>query len=95
MKCDTCGDDLTASETLIVWNETDDGVVTEMRFVHRGKCDDSRLYSSAGAAYGADWDPQHERNGVARRPFVDPEQRTRLFDVLRSQAARLRVAGLN
>lgn len=86
MRCDTCTGDMAPGETLISWDETDDGVVIQMKFTHRGVCDDGRLYSSAGAAYGHDWDPEHEHSGVGRKIFRIESQKARLFTLLREQA---------
>lgn len=89
MNCDGCGSDLKPSHTLIAWDETDDGVVLKMRFSHKGACDDQRYDCSAGAAYGSDWDPSHERNGVARKPFAKSSDKARLMEVLRAQESAL------
>ncbi len=89
MKCDGCGLDISPGETLIAWDETPEGTVIRMRFTHRGECDDARLYSSAGAAYGKDWDPAHERNGVARKPFVIEAEKAKLLGLLAAQTAAL------
>ncbi len=89
MNCDFCCKSMTPGETLIAWDETDSGTVARMRFTHRGECDDARLYCSAGAAYGKDWDPEHERNGVAKKPFVIEAEKAKLLALLDAQQSVL------
>lgn len=94
MKCDSCRKEMTPGETLITWDESDAGVVSRMAFTHRGDCDALGLFSSAGAAYGLDWEPEHERKGVAQKPFKNPEQKSRLIALLNAQAVA-RVSAAN
>jgi len=60
IKCDTCKGVLGKSSCLIIWRKDAEGVITDIKFVHHFTCDDPDLTASSGAAFGDDWDIEHE-----------------------------------
>lgn len=85
---------MTSRQTLITWEESDSGVVKSMAFTHRGECDVAGYSCSAGAAYGPNWEPEYERDGVGKKPFERVRDRAN-FQLILSEQFKARTAALN
>lgn len=90
MNCDTCGKEMPSSEAVILWSESPRGTVNELQIVHRAKCDDGRLMSSGGAAYGNDWSPEDASETFADKAFAKAADRVRLESLLIAHGQHLK-----
>lgn len=92
IRCDTCGHPIDSTQALIIWDEEPYGYVNVLKIVHRGPCDQKEYDSSAGAAYGARLEPEHERAVFSAKKFACSTDRSRVMRLCRIQEKFLEAA---
>lgn len=90
--CDTCGHQIASTQALIILDEEPYNYVTALKIVHRGACDQKEYDSSAGAAYGPRWEPEHEEAVFKAKKFACKSDRARVMRLCAIQSQFLESA---